>query len=260
MDCQKAGVTVIWSIAPPPRRIEIPTEYASAARRKVPARDFFPRSCCFGTVMNTDKEQMLMNWPERVWIYSPVRVFFLRRHARKWLRLVGHRRVDLALEIGCGLGRGARILVDDLGFGHVAAFDLEEILIRRSVAVLPARLESRIDFFVGDAQDLPFADRTFDAVVNYGIIHHVIDWRRCIREISRVLQPGGTFYFEEIYPPLYSNVILKRLVRHPTEDRFNSDQFLDALRSNHLHLTDGVRTDSRFGIVGCATKHEDPHT
>ncbi len=206
--------------------------------------------------MKSDKEQMLMNWPERVWIYSPVRVIFLRLHAKKWLRLVGNRPVDLALEIGCGLGRGARILADDLGFGHVAAFDLEEILIRRSVAGLPARLKSRIDFFVGDAQDLPFADETFGAVVNYGIIHHVLDWRRCIREISRVLKPGGTFYFEEIYPPLYSNFFMKHLVRHPTEDRFTRGQFLDALSSNHLHLVPGVGTDSRFGIVGCATKDE----
>lgn len=202
--------------------------------------------------MNPDREQMLMNWPERVWIYSPVRVFFLLRHARKWLRLAGRHQVDLGLEIGCGLGRGARILVDELGFEHVLAFDLEHILIRRSIDSLPQRLQSRIDFFVGDAQDLPFADNTFDAVVNYGIIHHVLDWRRCIREISRVLKPGGIFYFEEIYPPLYSNFILKHLVRHPSTDRFDGPQFLKSLRANNLRLFKGVGTGSRFGIVGCA--------
>ena len=73
---------------------------------------------------------------------------------------------------------------------------------------------------MGDAQDLPFPNACFDAVVNFGIIHHVLDWRRCISELSRVTQPGGAFYFEEIYPPLYANFLLKRMVRHPTSDRF----------------------------------------
>jgi len=200
------------------------------------------------------KEQMLMNWPERVWIYSPVRVSFLRLHARQWIRLAGARHGERALEIGCGLGKGARILAETMGFKKVFAFDLETRLIRWAIKSLPKRLVSRISFFVGDAQALPFSDASFDAVVNYGIIHHVLDWRRCIAEIGRVLKPGGVFYFEEIYPPLYSNLLLKHLLRHPTEDRFDGAQFLQALQSQNLRLLPGVKTDSRFGIVGAAWK------
>ncbi len=204
--------------------------------------------------MMPGKQDMLMNWPERVWIYSPLRVLFLRREARRWLRQAGRHKVDNALEIGCGLGRGARILVEELSFKRVTAFDLEEKLIRRCVADRPGHLHEQIDFMVADAQDFPFPRASFDAVVNFGIIHHVLDWRRCIAEIARVLAPGGHFYFEEIFPPLYANILMRHIVRHPKADRFDRDMFLEALRSQGLRLLESVRSQSRFGLVGVAKR------
>ncbi|MEW6348963.1 MAG: class I SAM-dependent methyltransferase [Thermodesulfobacteriota bacterium] len=201
-----------------------------------------------------------MNWPERVWIYSPLRVFFLRREARRWLNQAGSRQVDMALEIGCGLGRGACILVEELGFKRVIAFDLEEKLIRRSLADRPGHLRERIDFMVADAQDFPFPRASFDAVVNFGIIHHVLDWRRCMGEIARVLAPGGHFYFEEIFPPLYANILMRHIVRHPREDRFDRDMFLEALRSRGLRVLDTVSSRSRFGLVGVAVREAEEFT
>jgi ubiquinone/menaquinone biosynthesis C-methylase UbiE len=200
------------------------------------------------------KEQMLMNWPERVWIYSPLRPVFQRREVTKWMRLAAPVDTASALEIGCGLGRGARLLAKRMGFQRIIAFDLESRLVDRAAAKLPDRFAPRISFLVADAQDLPFPDSAFDAVVNFGIIHHVLDWRRCIRELGRVTRPGGVFYFEEIYPPLYANFLLKHVVRHPTEDRFYGPQFVETLELNGFRIVTGVRTDSRFGIVGAARK------
>jgi len=203
-----------------------------------------------------EKETMLMNWPERVWIYSPIRPLFQRREIAKWLELAKPVSRENALEIGCGLGKGARLLIEKMRFKHVYAFDLEEKLITRAVRSRPKTLDKIISFFVGDAQDLPFPNACFDAVVNFGIIHHILDWRRCIAELSRVTKPGGAFYFEEIYPPLYANFLLKRMVRHPTKNRFHGAQFLEALEHNRFRLANGVCTKSRFGIVGAATRVE----
>jgi SAM-dependent methyltransferase len=200
------------------------------------------------------KEEMLMNWPERVWIYSPVRVIFQKREVAEWLRLVGRQQVNSALEIGCGLGRGARLLVEKMGFNRVVAFDLEYRLVRHAVRSLPSSLEDKIAYHVGNAEELPYEEASFDAVVNFGIIHHILDWRRCIAEIGRVTKAGGFFYFEEIYPPLYANFLLKRMLRHPTEDRFYAPEFLGALESNKFCLVDGVGMDSKYGIVGAARK------
>lgn len=195
-----------------------------------------------------------MNWPERIWIYSPIRELFQRREIKKWLELARPTKTDLALEIGCGLGRGARLIVDKMGFKNVVAFDLEEILVRHARFLTPKRLNNEIDFYVGDAQDIPFPDGSFDAVINFGIIHHVLDWRKCVREISRMLRPDGFFYFEEIYPPLYANFLLKALLRHPRHDRFEEEEFISELAQNSLQLVSGFKTGSKFGIVAAARK------
>jgi len=86
------------------------------------------------------------------------------------------------------------------------------------------------------------------------MIHHVLDWRRCLHEVGRVIKPGGVFYFEEIYPPLYANPLFKIMLRHPALDRFYEADFLGALQANGMHLAEEVRTGSRFGIVGAAIK------
>jgi hypothetical protein len=83
----------------------------------------------------------------------------------------------------------------------------------------------------------------------------VNDWRLCISEISRVLKRDGLFYFEEIYPPLYANFLMKHIVKHPVHNRFSAVEFLEALQSNGLELMEGTDTSSRFGVVGVAIKN-----
>ncbi|MEW6443972.1 MAG: class I SAM-dependent methyltransferase [bacterium] len=213
-----------------------------------------------------NRKTMLMNWPERLFIYSPLRILMQHRQAGRWLGIAGSVRPPArTLEIGCGLGKGARICVDRLGARRVIAFDLEEKLVLRAARKLPAAYSGRISFLASDAQDLPFRDSDFDAVIDYGIIHHVLDWRRCMSEISRVLRSDGLFYFEEIYPLVYANPLMRRLVRHPEADRFDGPRFLAALAASGLSLLEGVRIGSPFGIVGVARKMErraagDPET
>jgi ubiquinone/menaquinone biosynthesis C-methylase UbiE len=47
------------------------------------------------------------------------------------------------------------------------------------------------DLRLGDAEDLPFEDATFDAVYTFGVIHHTPDTQKAVDEIYRVLRPGG---------------------------------------------------------------------
>ncbi len=54
---------------------------------------------------------------------------------------------------------------------------------------------------MGDAGAIPVAPETYDAVFDFGIIHHVPDWRRTLVEIHRVLKPNGRLVLVDIdYP------------------------------------------------------------
>ncbi len=48
------------------------------------------------------------------------------------------------------------------------------------------------DLRVADAENLPFADATFDLLYSYGVMHHSPNTEKCIREALRVLKPGGS--------------------------------------------------------------------
>lgn len=48
------------------------------------------------------------------------------------------------------------------------------------------------DLRVADAEALPFADASFDIVYSWGVLHHSPDTAQCVREVFRVLRPGGT--------------------------------------------------------------------
>ncbi|MFZ0733121.1 MAG: class I SAM-dependent methyltransferase [Candidatus Sulfotelmatobacter sp.] len=47
------------------------------------------------------------------------------------------------------------------------------------------------DLRVADAEQLPFADNSFDVVYSYGVMHHSPDTPQCVREARRILKPGG---------------------------------------------------------------------
>jgi SAM-dependent methyltransferase len=94
-----------------------------------------------------------------------------------------HRPGDV-LEVGCGPGLLAERLRDERDIS-VIALDSSE----RMVALTRAR---GIDARLGDVQALAFADDSFDVVIAAWMLYHVTDLDHGLREIARVLRPGGT--------------------------------------------------------------------
>jgi 2-polyprenyl-3-methyl-5-hydroxy-6-metoxy-1,4-benzoquinol methylase len=99
----------------------------------------------------------------------------------------GARGLDV-LDVGCGQGidlarlarAGANVTGVDLTPRHVelARRHLEVVGIAGTVVE-------------GDAESLPFLDQSFDRVISNGVLHHTPDFDRALREIRRVLRPGG---------------------------------------------------------------------
>ena len=196
---------------------------------------------------------MKVNWPERIWINSPVRAWVQRKEIGFFEKIRPLPSGSLCLEIGCGRGKGVELVHYAFHPRRVNGMDIDPLMIELAKKRFHGNTHDLSFFFVADAQNLPYPDACVDAVFNFGIIHHLEDWEKGIREIARVLVRGGLFYCEEIYPPLYANFLFRRLVAHPTENRFHGEQFRAALSASGLRLLPGFK-ESRFGILGVAQK------
>ncbi len=96
------------------------------------------------------------------------------------------------------VGRGARVLDVATGPGYVAARAADRgasvvgVDIAHQMVTLARTLHPAIEFRQGDAEDLPFPDNSFDAVVaNFGVLH-LGRPERAAAECARVLKPGGS--------------------------------------------------------------------
>lgn len=116
-----------------------------------------------------------------------------------------------ALEIGAGTGFftvnlvSAGIIesgcVTDLSAGMV------DVALRNG-----SSLGYELDGRVADAEHLPFADGSFDLVCGHAVLHHVPDLDQALREVIRVLRPGGRFVFAG-EPTRHGALIARRLSR-----------------------------------------------
>jgi SAM-dependent methyltransferase len=92
------------------------------------------------------------------------------------------------LDIACGTGIAARAAAE--AGARVSGLDFSAAMLATA-----RRLHRRVEFQAGDAEALPFADVSFDAVISNFGVHHVEHPERAIAEARRVLKAGGTFAF-----------------------------------------------------------------
>jgi SAM-dependent methyltransferase len=106
--------------------------------------------------------------------------------------------VDLAgkhvLEISCGHGGGAAYLARTLRPATYTGIDLNPV----GIALCEERHhEEGLSFFRGDAEALPFASQTVDAVINIEASHCYARFPQFLSEVARVLRPGGHFLYAD---------------------------------------------------------------
>ncbi|HJP94853.1 MAG TPA: methyltransferase domain-containing protein [Pyrinomonadaceae bacterium] len=92
------------------------------------------------------------------------------------------------LEIGCGMG------TDLLQFSRNGARCVGIDLTPRSIEITRHRFklyDADGAFMISDGEHLPFRDESFDVVYSNGVLHHTPDTAGAIREVHRVLRPGG---------------------------------------------------------------------
>ena len=126
-------------------------------------------------------------------MYSPPLVTRMLTHARL-------SRTTRVLDIGAGTGIVA--LAAAATSAHVTAIDLSlGMLARAKENAEQAGVADRIDFRLMDAEVLTLNDRSFDCVLSLFALHHFPDPARALKEMQRVLVPGGTLVVGSGSPP-----------------------------------------------------------
>ncbi|HPO12458.1 MAG TPA: class I SAM-dependent methyltransferase [Candidatus Hydrogenedentes bacterium] len=184
---------------------------------------------------------MLLNDVEKIMMNNPLRAAVQRQwEGRRLLRLGGEAPKGIVLEVGCGCGVGVEIILDRLHAERAHAFDLDPHMV--TLAQKRLNRKNRPAYvWVGDVTRIPAPDATYAAVFDFGIIHHVPNWRDAITEIHRVLKPGGRFYVEEIMRRFVLNPIVRTLTVHPLEDRFDMPEFHAGLEQAGFTVTNTAK-------------------
>lgn len=152
------------------------------------------------------------------------------------LRQLGDVQGKYLLDLGCGAGensvyfalKGARCVAADYSPGMVDV--AQRLAARNGVAVEGA---------VVNAMDIDFPDNTFDVVYASNLLHHIPDPRLAIREMHRVLKPGGKACF---WDPLKHNPVINVYRRMATKVRTEDEtpldiRLVDFVRSHFSHTT-----------------------
>ena len=127
------------------------------------------------------------------------------------------------LEVGCGEGRGIDWLLPKSK--SYSAIDKIASVIDKLKLKYP-----NSNFLSGNLPPLPYPDNSFDTVVSFQVIEHIRDDHSYLKEINRILRPGGTAYITTPNRPL-------SLSRNPWHEReYTADELTSLAKKYFAHV------------------------
>src|SRR5215471_17460587 len=128
-----------------------------------------------------------------------------RTAARELAFAVPHLRPGMnVIDCGCGPGSITVGLAEIVAPGQVTGVDIEPRQLEAARALARERGANNVRFEQGSVYELPYPDASFDAATAHFVIEHVHDPVRALRELKRVLKPGGFAAIKDPYYPAFT--------------------------------------------------------
>lgn len=155
------------------------------------------------------------------------------------------RQGDVVLDVGSGSGTDTLIARSLVGpTGRVIGLDMTTPMLRKLERNAAAAAASRVEGVEGNAEEIPLPDHSVDVVTSNGVLNLVPDKARAIREIFRVLRPGGSVQIADIvlrnpasdacrsHPELWAECVVGATVEDAYLEMFHAAGFapVDLLR------------------------------
>ena len=192
---------------------------------------------------------MKLNKLEFFLVNNPFRAYLQEKHEMAVLmQMLSPEKFDSVLEIGCGNGAGTKLIKKYFHPDYIVGIDFDEKMIQIAKQNV---IDPIITFEVMDASKIDFPDVSIDAIFDFGVIHHIPNWQDCIDEIKRVLKPGGKLIIEELSRESFSGFsgsIWKLLLKHPYEQMFSTNEFIDYLKAAGFKILE-VKKSNPLGII-----------
>lgn len=168
--------------------------------------------------MKTNRlEFNLMNNFVRAWIQESIEI-------KPFLRFANDKGGGKVLEIGCGNGHGTKLINKYFHPKQIIGIDVDEKMIKRAIK----SKASNTNFEVGDVTRLKFPNNHFDNIFDFGVIHHIPNWKECIDEMYRVMKNGGRFFIEDFSIESFNSplgIIFKKFFDHPYKSMYSVSEF-----------------------------------
>jgi ubiquinone/menaquinone biosynthesis C-methylase UbiE len=146
---------------------------------------------------------------QRFWVQAP-HPFITRDRLREAL---GPVEGEHLLEIGPGTGYYALPVAEWLGEGgRLSLLDIQPEFLDHTMQRARDAGLANLEATVADAQDMPFADATFDGAYLATVLGEIPDRDAALRELARVVRPGGRVVFGELFgdPHMVTTRVLRR--------------------------------------------------
>ena len=143
------------------------------------------------------------------------------------------------LDCGCGTGPMISLLYEEDASKHYTGIDITP----RMIEVAKAKGLSGVSWVVGDCEDLPFEDNSFDAVICSNSFHHYPNPQKFFDSVKRVLRPGGRLILQDYTAPgpvlwlmNHTEMPLANLVGHGDVGAYSLDQVREICRRSGLNV------------------------